>query len=704
MTVWWTAIDRDVTTYEQLRQRGVVAQGWPALGDLAPILSLVPTDRARFVHEVAARGDRGYAGQAHWQGDRHPARVPRVMWNLLTLATGDLVVGIEGRMVRGICCVGATVGYTHDPRYEYAHSIGPIEWVDWDESTLGKTPRAPRQSVVGIAHMGESAARQVDAAWRRFTRRGEQPPGVVEVEGEQRVVFVRIGWMDFYGFQNEETGPVGGGSHNRSRVGAEASNFQVVDGVCRGYAQPTFGAGGLNLKRIDTRAGASPSLDGVRVVMVAPHPTQGVLVVVGWYDDATCYRSIDTSHGLSVLFEADAARCTLLPIASRQWKVPRGARAMGRSNVCYLLDERGQAKALVWAKDVLRRIAAYDGANLLAQAGPYQPLPTAEDVVAELETTPGGQGYGLNAAARKAVEDRAVKLAIDHFKAQRWEVQDVGKRRSYDLHCTRGSEELHVEVKGTTTAGASVLLTANEVRHAREFARVALFVVTGIQVHEIPGGAPTATSGSAFVEDPWHLDPLALTPTVYGYMINAPAPGSAQSQASSHGFKRLTPDNWLAVDPVCAAMVGFRDGRMRSPTGEERLSRLLRPALHSLVPVEVQALVEATRGALAYGHFFYPLCTLAMEQLWRIGETAIHLRCASSQPCPPTRVKTFAQQLNWLRGEGVLKHGDFNRWSALRHLRNAASHPRRQAILGGPAEAERTLELLVHDINALFAP
>lgn len=45
-------------------------------------------------------------------------------------------------------------------------------------------------------------------------------------------------------------------------------------------------------------------------------------------------------------------------------------------------------------------------------------------------------------------------------------VKKLGK--PYDLRCTRGTEERHVEVKGTTGAATSVELTINEVLHARD--------------------------------------------------------------------------------------------------------------------------------------------------------------------------------------------------------------------------------------------
>ena len=84
----------------------------------------------------------------------------------------------------------------------------------------------------------------------------------------------------------------------------------------------------------------------------------------------------------------------------------------------------------------------------------------------------------------KAVELRAMEEAERYLLEAGWEVTDVSGQRGlgYDLHCTRGdNEELHVEVKGTTTDGSEVTLTRNEVAHARERC-TALFVVSRIQV------------------------------------------------------------------------------------------------------------------------------------------------------------------------------------------------------------------------------
>ncbi|MGW8792677.1 protein NO VEIN domain-containing protein [Streptomyces althioticus] len=76
--------------------------------------------------------------------------------------------------------------------------------------------------------------------------------------------------------------------------------------------------------------------------------------------------------------------------------------------------------------------------------------------------TPGA-GYISNPKKRKAIEEHAEQLATAHYEGQGWTVEKLGK--PYDLHCTRGTDERHVEVKGTTGAATSVELT-NEVLHA----------------------------------------------------------------------------------------------------------------------------------------------------------------------------------------------------------------------------------------------
>ncbi len=100
------------------------------------------------------------------------------------------------------------------------------------------------------------------------------------------------------------------------------------------------------------------------------------------------------------------------------------------------------------------------------------PAPEIEDAELTLAELAGknrsGQGFRMDAAARQAIEQHAMQEAINHYEEQGWSVTDISATCSYDLFCKRNKgEELHVEVKGTTSDGQQILLTANEVEHAR---------------------------------------------------------------------------------------------------------------------------------------------------------------------------------------------------------------------------------------------
>ena len=134
----------------------------------------------------------------------------------------------------------------------------------------------------------------------------------------------------------------------------------------------------------------------------------------------------------------------------------------------------------------------------------------------------GGQGFLVSQAVRKIIEEYAVAWAVRFYQAEGWAVEDVGSTESFDLRCTReGVNERHVEVKGTTDIGETVILTRNEVLHAHEWhPNVDLFLVTEIRVEGREGDQPTACGGVAQVCGNWQPSEDALTPVGYEYRID----------------------------------------------------------------------------------------------------------------------------------------------------------------------------------------
>jgi len=125
------------------------------------------------------------------------------------------------------------------------------------------------------------------------------------------------------------------------------------------------------------------------------------------------------------------------------------------------------------------------------------------------------QGYVADAAYRRAVELRAMQVAVEHY-ADDWVVEDTSAGNPYDLALRRDGQIRYVEVKGTAGLGEQINLTANEVNHAqRHPGQVVLFVVHGINVDRTDVAAPVATGGTSRILDPLDLSAGELRPTTF---------------------------------------------------------------------------------------------------------------------------------------------------------------------------------------------
>lgn len=163
------------------------------------------------------------------------------------------------------------------------------------------------------------------------------------------------------------------------------------------------------------------------------------------------------------------------------------------------------------------------------------------------------------------------------------------------------------------------------------------------------------------------------------------------------GFKRLSQGNWLAVDPIWRAF--GMDVERIDPT-DPWIADVLSYSLGPKVPIEIRKVFEVARGAIAYGLLYYPLLTVGTEQLFRVYEIAATIKC-EQLGAPIAETKQFIRKIDWLRKQGVISAGDHVRWDSARQLRNHASHPKMQSIVG-PNMALDMLEGTSAMINSLF--
>jgi hypothetical protein len=159
-----------------------------------------------------------------------------------------------------------------------------------------------------------------------------------------------------------------------------------------------------------------------------------------------------------------------------------------------------------------------DGPRLVTDAEVYEkPLPLSKTAAKRQSR---GQGWLSDPERKKATERRAILVAMDHYAALGWDVEDVGVPGTpFDLLCSREGETLRVEVKGTRGDASSVNVTHGEVTSARDTdIPTHLFIVHGITV-VTEGDTLTGEGGEIKCLDPWIPEDADLTPTMFRYEV-----------------------------------------------------------------------------------------------------------------------------------------------------------------------------------------
>jgi hypothetical protein len=128
-----------------------------------------------------------------------------------------------------------------------------------------------------------------------------------------------------------------------------------------------------------------------------------------------------------------------------------------------------------------------------------------------------GQGFRQNVEAKVAIEKHAVATAAAFLIGRGFTVEDVGATQPFDLDARKGEEHLHVEVKGTTSGGSSVILTRGEVTlHKTVYPNNALVIVHSIKL-TASADEPVAAGGVIVWRSPWLVDDDALKPISFEY-------------------------------------------------------------------------------------------------------------------------------------------------------------------------------------------
>lgn len=126
---------------------------------------------------------------------------------------------------------------------------------------------------------------------------------------------------------------------------------------------------------------------------------------------------------------------------------------------------------------------------------------------------------------RLVVEQYAVKLASEHYGRLGYNIVELGK--PYDLLCEPKPDTVselpivHVEVKGSVGQARTILLTKNEVLHARDSDgwRTDLVIVSCIDLERKAAGGWVASGGQLRCIEEWLPADSDLVPTQFEYQV-----------------------------------------------------------------------------------------------------------------------------------------------------------------------------------------
>ena len=171
--------------------------------------------------------------------------------------------------------------------------------------------------------------------------------------------------------------------------------------------------------------------------------------------------------------------------------------------------------------------------------------------------------------------------------------------------------------------------------------------------------------------------------------------------SEEYGFKELTVENWREADPTTQVFGNATGDEARVlKVGDDWARRILAIKLPERVPFDIRSLFEVAKGTMLYGYFFYPIFTLASQQLHRITEAAVN-DTYKRLGGPVSKGTSMNKKLDFLQGRGLIRVEGRTVWNLIWIVRNLGSHPNRQDITM-PTTAVSSLTLIANMIQSLY--
>lgn len=145
-------IGTDYSSYKELKDNNVVAQGWSSFGDLT---------FANVANDKTCNDDFNFFIDEKCTGD---PKAPYTFRQLLRdIQPGDIILAFEGQKLKGITEMPPEfIYYFNDNMEEYMNCLYPVRWVDWKDFCKNKNLKDYKTSapygIQGIENSGEGTS------------------------------------------------------------------------------------------------------------------------------------------------------------------------------------------------------------------------------------------------------------------------------------------------------------------------------------------------------------------------------------------------------------------------------------------------------------------------------------------------------------------------------------------------------------------
>lgn len=268
------------------------------------------------------------------------------------------------------------------------------------------------------------------------------------LQTKYKLLFANIGWMTFYRGCTDNDQIVGGGSKG-DVDNHEIYNFLPIKGYFYGYVQPDTRYKTIAVERLVGSKSKEENVDDVLVVWTSTRQNGGT-VIIGWYKNATVYRTCQKIHtpernDYGYYVKARTEDCVLLTPDERTFIIPRKREngnkkgLLGKSNIWYADSDDEYIKNL--RTEVIKYISDYQS-----------------------KFSETHRQRKINVDEKRKVEESAIKVVTERYKVLGYNVKSVEKKnKGWDLEASlNNSELLHIEVKGLKYDDLRVHISTNE--------------------------------------------------------------------------------------------------------------------------------------------------------------------------------------------------------------------------------------------------